>query len=337
MENENKPVYTYSPASGYSVNNKAESELKSLRSVINAICFSLLLSVFLSALAKRAISFVLGLVFDITILPSGQVLAHPVLTYIISAAAYCVQLLVPLQVLFWLLGKRPDIAPVGKPTSGRVVLGAPVLISLGIFGSVAANLIVSLLSGLGIHYAWPEQSVSTLFDYIMSVLVLAVLPALIEEYVFRGFIYGALSPFGARMAILGSALFFALAHFNLLKFINALFIGLFLGFLVYRTGSLAVGMILHFINNLVSLTISYIQQTTGLPDGIAMLFYAVVCILGIAAAVYTAKRDKDTFSIQEKDMQNTLTAKIKAAFGSSGFIMAALVLAWVMLSSGRIK
>ena len=35
-------------------------------------------------------------------------------------------------------------------------------------------------------------------------------------------------------------------------------------------------------------------------------------------------------------MQNTLTVKIKAAFGSSGFVMAALVLAWVMLSSGRI-
>ena len=336
MEKENKPVYTYSPASGYSVNNKAESELKSLRSVINAICFSLLLSVFLSALAKRAISLALGLVFDITVLPTGQVLAHPALTYIISAAAYCVQLMVPTRVLILLLGKRPDVAPVGKADSGRVVLGIPVLISLGIFGSVAANLIVSFLAGLDIHYAWPEQSISTPFDLIMSVLVLAVLPALIEEYVFRGIVYGALVPFGARMAILGSALFFALAHFNLLKFINALFIGLFLGFLVYRTGCLAVGIVLHFTNNFVSLVISYTQQTVGLPDGVAMLFYAVVCLLGIVSAVYVAKKDKDTFTIQEEDMLNTLTVKIKAAFSSSGFIMAALVLAWVMLSSGRI-
>jgi len=172
---------------------------------------------------------------------------------------------------------------------------------------------------------------------VCSILILAVLPAIVEEYVFRGVVYGVLKPFGPRMAIIGSALLFALAHFNLLKFANALFIGLFLGYLVYRTGSMATGMVLHFINNLLSICLTYIEQAVGITDTAWMLLYAAVCVMGIGAAIINAKKDQNAFSIEETAVCNTLTTKIKTACKTPGFVMMAVVVAIVMFNNGRIS
>ena len=58
--------------------------------------------------------------------------------------------------------------------------------------------------------------------------------------------------FGDGVALLVSAIFFALAHFNAMQAANAFLMGLIIGYFVLRTGSLWTGIILHFIINLLS-------------------------------------------------------------------------------------
>ena len=75
----------------------------------------------------------------------------------------------------------------------------------------------------------------------------ALIPALVEELVFRGWILGSLRPFGERRALLLSALIFGLMHMNLTQAPFAFMLGLLFGFLYLRTGRLWPGMAVHFL------------------------------------------------------------------------------------------
>jgi membrane protease YdiL (CAAX protease family) len=80
----------------------------------------------------------------------------------------------------------------------------------------------------------------------------AVLGApLTEEPLFRGLILGGFAlRYGARRAIAYSALLFALVHLNPWQFPTGLALGVFLGWLTLRTGSLWPAVFGHFLNNL---------------------------------------------------------------------------------------
>jgi sodium transport system permease protein len=84
----------------------------------------------------------------------------------------------------------------------------------------------------------------------------AVVPAILEELFFRGFLFSALlDPGRPRTAIVGSALFFGLFHLvgqQLLIVewgVMATLLGLVLGWLAWRSGSVLPGMFLHALHN----------------------------------------------------------------------------------------
>lgn len=85
---------------------------------------------------------------------------------------------------------------------------------------------------------------------LMALGVLAVLPAVCEELLFRGlFLGGLLTSARPRNAILVSAVVFAVFHFVLFKFAPTLLLGLVLGLLCWRSASVIPGMLLHMLHN----------------------------------------------------------------------------------------
>lgn len=86
-------------------------------------------------------------------------------------------------------------------------------------------------------------------SFFINLLYLAVLPALIEEFVFRGLIYQGLRGLGVWKAAVLSALMFALLHLNINQFAYAFVLGIILSLCVEITGSLYSSMILHFLIN----------------------------------------------------------------------------------------
>ncbi len=99
-------------------------------------------------------------------------------------------------------------------------------------------------------------------------LVLAVLPALCEEITYRGFIFGGLLRNGGAMrAVLLSSLFFGLAHSFLQQSIAATLMGLLLGFVAWRTGSILCTMTVHVINNALSVSLGWLShRQAALPE-----------------------------------------------------------------------
>ncbi len=87
----------------------------------------------------------------------------------------------------------------------------------------------------------------------VTVLVFALIPAVCEEFAFRGFILSGLEhQHRTRSAILLSALMFGFLHVLLSLFqqlFNATLLGIVLGLLAVRSRSILPGIVFHFLNN----------------------------------------------------------------------------------------
>ena len=85
----------------------------------------------------------------------------------------------------------------------------------------------------------------TLTGLVLYFILLAVLPPIFEEIAFRGILMQSLRRFGDGFALLVSALLFGLFHLNMIQAPYAFLLGLWFGYLVLRTGSLWISMVLH--------------------------------------------------------------------------------------------
>jgi membrane protease YdiL (CAAX protease family) len=91
-------------------------------------------------------------------------------------------------------------------------------------------------------------SIQTVILVSASALIIA---PLIEEFLFRGFIYpAARKRFGVTVAILSSSALFALVHQDFFSFLPIMILGVAMAFLYERRQSLVAPVALHFFHNL---------------------------------------------------------------------------------------
>ena len=96
----------------------------------------------------------------------------------------------------------------------------------------------------------------TMLESPWGYLHIAILAPIVEEVVFRGAIQRAAERYfstygrrGSRFAIALSATLFAVVHGNPAQIPHAMVVGIILGWMCHRSGSIVPGIILHFINN----------------------------------------------------------------------------------------
>lgn len=90
------------------------------------------------------------------------------------------------------------------------------------------------------------------YQVVLLFIRIAVIPAVCEEFLFRGVIQTNLMPFGRTAAIIASAALFGLMHANSAQFLYAVIAGVILGVVRDRTGSIWCGIVIHFCNNFFS-------------------------------------------------------------------------------------
>lgn len=83
----------------------------------------------------------------------------------------------------------------------------------------------------------------------LNVLLMAVIPAISEEFVFRGIFYQTYRRKNVIQGAIGCGIVFGLMHMNFNQFSYALVLGLIFAFLIEATGSIFAPMIAHFIIN----------------------------------------------------------------------------------------
>ena len=109
------------------------------------------------------------------------------------------------------------------------------------------------------------QVVRGLADVPKGLVIIVLAPVICEEPLFRGLVFTSLYAHrGPRWALSGSALLFAISHFNPWQLIPLFLFGLFLGALVYWTHSIYPAVLAHAVNNLASMTGVNLRTYLGL-------------------------------------------------------------------------
>lgn len=159
------------------------------------------------------------------------------------------------------------------PDAKQLLLAIGITITAGVFlallvelnGKIKLPESLKMLETMQEKY---EQLIAAFFKdvsfgrYLLLVLVLAVLPALGEEFFFRGLVQRVLtqSALGVHGAIIFTAIAFAVMHFEFYNLFGILWMGILLGYLYHYTQSLWTSIIAHFLNNFLQVTLKYLYE-----------------------------------------------------------------------------
>ncbi|MBU3143190.1 CPBP family intramembrane glutamic endopeptidase [Clostridium sp. CF012] len=131
-----------------------------------------------------------------------------------------------------------------------------------------------------INGAFEERTVSP----IILILSSTVVAPIYEEIIFRGVLLKGLSKkINPTIALVVSALFFALVHLNVPQGINAFLLGLVIGFIYLTTESIYLSIFAHFINNVLAISVS--SKFALIGGQYAFEIHGMIFILGVILLV----------------------------------------------------
>lgn len=124
---------------------------------------------------------------------------------------------------------------------------------------------------------WAESTEAQIADQIgdifkgglfLTLISIAVLPAICEELFFRGFMQSVLTRWlGGHAGAIVQGILFSLFHGQVYGFIPRVIMGVAFGYMRKYTGSLMPGMVAHFVNNAVGVLALYYVQQGKLDEG----------------------------------------------------------------------
>jgi len=137
---------------------------------------------------------------------------------------------------------------------------------------------------------------------IYSFILMVIAAPILEELLFRGIILdGLLKKYTPTKAILISSLLFGLVHLNPWQFVTGFVMGIFLGWVYYKSRSILLSIIIHASANLSAYLVrlfidipSNMNDSLELYNGTAMMIFVIwVAILTVLLCIYFLKK---TFS-----------------------------------------
>lgn len=149
----------------------------------------------------------------------------------------------------------------------------------------------------------------------LNILYIAILPPVIEEFIFRGALFQGFRNCGLFKTAFFTALMFGLAHGNLNQFMYAFAVGMFLAYLVEASGSVFASMLAHTLINGTTVVLVFLER--HLPENIT------------SAMVEAESR---TASVQDLGLMFWI---IGAAIAGACMVLAIIVLRTIARASGR--
>ena len=283
------------------VSNVIQTDRQYYRAVMGAIGCTMLVFLLLFNVYGTGIA-LLTLLLDF--LPIGDVAAN-IIYQTVYAAGYMLTFMLPVLFLRRFLKRRGcSVQPMSL--SPRL---SPMLVPI-VFAGVTvcfamAQINTYLLDWFGYSdfmSGMMEESMATMAPYeiVLNFIVISVVPAFCEEFLFRGAILANCRPFGRTNAVIISAVLFALMHQNAGQLLYTFSAGIVLGLVYEYTGSIWNCTILHLLNNFVSVAQSAILSKYGDTEYAATLLtlievgiYLIGAIsIGVIVSKHFSKRQK---------------------------------------------
>ena len=218
--------------------------------------------------------------------------------------------------------KAASLISYGRPKKGITLPAIMTAVGFCSTANVAVSMLRSKFESF-FPFEMPDiEQPEGILGFIISVLAVAVAPALIEEFLFRSAIMGSLLKFGKGFAIFTSSLIFGFIHGNLMQIPFAFLVGLVIGVMVVETESFWTGVIIHFINNFISVCLDY---SSGLMEEelfeiLNLLILAFLIIVSFLGFYILSVKNKNLFGFKKNGQLSTSMQKF-GWFSSSASII----------------
>ena len=150
-------------------------------------------------------------------------------------------------------------------------------------------------------------------DYIISLVVIAVLPAVVEEVLFRGSMQQILIRWFKYplLGIIITSFIFSSIHFSWYGFIPRMALGMVLGYVFFYTGNLWYSILAHFFNNGLMVTILYVgflqnkkldlDSADSVPWWLGIPAFAVLIVLLVLLSRFEKQKQP---GVKEQNLEN---------------------------------
>ena len=235
-------------------------------------------------------------------------------------------IVIPFGIMAYLNRKKytTDIIPTKKVSGKDLYLW----VTFGMLCCIASNyvvgMVVAFFQALGhdpLQYETPEPD-----SFITSIAIAigtAVMPALCEEFAMRCCGLGLTRKHGKAFGVVAVAIVFGLMHGNLIQFVFATLVGLILGYVTVKTDSIVPAVLIHLLNNSMSVVSSIAEHFAGVKtEDVTVWFFAGWIFLGGISALILGfkgyfKKNEETIS---EPFQNSTGKKIATFFFVPGMI-----------------
>lgn len=177
-----------------------------------------------------------------------------------------------------------------KAPSFKQILLCVAISIVCLFGfSAVTNLFLEVLFRMGYTPVTSDVVIPNFGWYLFYVVVICVMPAICEEVLFRGLICNGLKKIGNGMAVFGSAFLFMIMHGSPDQTVHQFILGIILALAFMVTNNLWVPIVIHFVNNFIAVTISFLvygdsAATTTEGAELYLIDYAIYAILSAVVA-----------------------------------------------------
>ena len=182
------------------------------------------------------------------------------------------------------------LSPPSATSIPIIICAAVVMISGGLLISMFFGGLENLSDNFSLYDTFISKDNGTVSTKLYLILAYSALPAVCEEFVFRGILCHEYERGGVTRAVIFSSLFFGLLHFNIINLPVYLFAGAILSLTLYATRSLWGAVIAHFLYNIFGLFGQpYMSSLYNLTGSRSFFIFIVTLVFLLSAAVFASE------------------------------------------------
>ena len=238
--------------------------------------------------------------------------------YMAASASFSLISIIITVTLVKFLSKKPLLKMVRAKKFDPYFILPAILLAMGMFFCFGFlnNAIGTALRDAGlIDISRESVWLPNVGSLILCLVMLAILPAFLEEILFRGLLVSAGRKSNLVSIILTIGVMFAIYHASPVKFAYQFIYGVGLTFLAVKSGSVFPPMIAHLINNVVIVVLEYVDVTLNFTAPLVIVSGAVLLVAFIFLTLFL---DRRKFKREEK-------CKNMWIVGSFGVFICALI------------
>ena len=196
--------------------------------------------------------------------------------------------------------KTKNLFRKSKRDAKWIAIGALSALGIQAFSIFVQNMMISLTGLVGMSEeaaSMANMSDDTLLNILILLYVVIIAP-ITEELLMRGMVMNSLAPVSRKFALIASALLFGLMHGNFNQMFNGFLLGLILGYIALKSGSIIPSIIAHMTVNANVMLCAYVYEYKilelsgeGTAFSFEMIHFGILLIIGIIALVFFLKKN----------------------------------------------